>query len=125
MKAQDVRAILAERLREFRISAGLSTVDVGSAIGKSGKTVSGWEHGRGQPDADMLFTLCDLYKIKDISAFFPSSHDGCVELHEDEEELLRSYRMLNSEGKNAIMTTLRAFVGNPTMLKERHTQSAI
>lgn len=61
---------LAGTLRDFRRRAGLKTTEVARRIGKSPKTVSGWEHGRGQPDADMLVALCALYQVDSIAAFF-------------------------------------------------------
>ena len=55
------RMYMAAKLKEFRKARGLSTEEVGEAVGKSGKTVSAWEVGRGQPEADMLVQLCKLY----------------------------------------------------------------
>jgi len=114
MNVQDVRTLLAERLKAFRVSAGLTTVEVGHAIGKSDKTVSGWEHGRGQPDADLLFALCRLYKITDISKFFPeSSPSPDSHFDPDEVELLACYRSVNEAGKKHIMKTARFCADDP------------
>lgn len=70
MSEQEIRRILAAKLKEYRERSGLTIQEAGDAIGKSSKTISAWEHGRGQPDADMLFVLCKLYKIESISVFF-------------------------------------------------------
>ena len=45
----------------------MTIYEVGKKVGKSGKTVSAWENGRGQPDADMLLILCELYSINNIA----------------------------------------------------------
>lgn len=65
-----IRMTLATKLKEFRTQAGLTINEVGDRIGKSGKTVSAWECGRGQPDADMLLALCELYGVSSISEFY-------------------------------------------------------
>lgn len=65
-----IRMTLATKLKEYRTRAGLTINDVGDRIGKSGKTVSAWECGRGQPDADMLLALCELYGVSSISEFY-------------------------------------------------------
>lgn len=64
-----IREHMAQRLQEFRQAKGLSVNEVGEAVGRSGKTVSSWEVGRGQPDADMLIKLCRLYGAR-ISDFY-------------------------------------------------------
>lgn len=65
-----IRQKLAEKLKYYRERANLTIYDVGNMIQKSGKTVSAWENGRGQPDADMLIKLCSIYKIDNISELF-------------------------------------------------------
>lgn len=64
-----VRAQIAAKLKELRKSAGMNVDQVGAALGKSGKTISAWEVGRGQPDGDQLIALCRLFNAH-ISDFF-------------------------------------------------------
>lgn len=127
MKEQDIRNSLAGKLREFRLRAGLTAKQVGEMIGKSHKTVSGWEHGRGQPDADMLFMLCEIYKIESIAEFYsePVESPETPALLPDEEELLRLYRILNSRAKEMLLATAKGFAGNPDMQKETSGAAAI
>lgn len=119
MKEQEIRKQLAGKLRFFRQRAGLTAKEVGKKIGKSDKTVSGWEHGRGQPDADMLFLLCEIYGIENISEFYTNNAEqGANPLLQDEEELLTIYRNLNKEVRAMLLGTARAFAGNPDMNKD-------
>lgn len=120
MKEQEIRKSLAGKLREFRLRAGLTAKEVGEKIGKSDKTISGWEHGRGQPDADMLFLLCEIYKIKSIAEFYSEETDETSDpsLASDEQELISLYRSLNKETRDVVLATVRGFAGNPTMQKE-------
>ena len=60
---------IAGALREYRKKKGLKATTVGQMIGKSGKTVSGWEHGVGQPDIDTLMKLCAIYGIESFAVF--------------------------------------------------------
>ena len=120
MKEQEIRRSLPGKLREFRQRAGLTAKEVAEKIGKSDKTVSGWEHGRGQPDADMLFRLCEIYKIKSIAEFYSDGRQEPAEepLSAAESELISLYRSLNGDGRAMLMNTARAFAGNPDMQKE-------
>lgn len=120
MKEQEIRKLLAGKLREFRLRAGLTAKEVGEQIGKSDKTISGWEHGRGQPDADMLFILCEIYKIKSIAEFYSEEQEEAPTpvLDVREQELIRLFRSLNTETRDMVMATVRGFAGNPDMQKE-------
>ena len=128
MSENEIRLILAARLKECREKAGFTINEVGVAIGKSEKTISAWEHGRGQPDADMLFKLCDLYGIHDIGIFYgksvvDTSHgvsrlpSPASVLTPDESELLRLYRCVNEDGQCHILETAKLVAGNPAMKK--------
>lgn len=64
-----VRMQIASKLKRFRKEAGLNVDQVGATLGKSGKTISAWEVGRGQPDGDQLIALCRLFG-KRISDFY-------------------------------------------------------
>lgn len=126
MKEQDIRKSLSEKLKFFRIRAGLTTKDVGDKIGKSSKTVSGWEHGRGQPDADTLFVLCEIFGINSIAEFYPEEQNAQIpDLAADEKELLSLYRSMNESGRSLLMNTAHTFAGNPDMQKEGQSASVI
>lgn len=88
------REFIAQKLQELRIKSGLTADEVGKKIGKSGKTVNAWEHNHGQPDAETLIALCDIYDVEDILMEFreekPSS--AIFHLNEHEQELVVAYR---------------------------------
>lgn len=78
-----VRAHMAAKLKEFRKNSGMNVDQVGEHLGKSGKTISAWEVGRGQPDADELIELCKLYKVL-ISDFFLPKYEYAVVKFDDD-----------------------------------------
>lgn len=101
------REYMANKLQYLRKRSGLSVNEVGAAVGKSGKTVSAWEVGRGQPDADMLVTLCQLFDAR-ISDFFVPEVSDKHTLDESESSLVRTYRDADESGKAAIIAVAKA-----------------
>lgn len=98
-----IREQLAMRLRNFREKSGLTIYEVGEKIGKSGKTVSAWENGRGQPDADMLLTLCELYKIDSIAELYGEIAPSPTALSKSELSLLEAFRNFSEEGQEKVL----------------------
>lgn len=86
-------------LKNLRTKSGLTAEEVGNLIGKSGKTVNGWENGRSQPDAELLLQLCDIYKVNNILDTFIENRqsikplvvkDNILTTHE--KEVITAYR---------------------------------
>lgn len=93
------RAYLAKKLSEIRQSRNENVDEVGKAVSKSGKTISAWEVGRGQPDADSLIKLCKHFEVP-ISYFYD---DGDFELSAEEKALVEKYRLLHIQEQKAAM----------------------
>ena len=104
---QSARSILAAKLKEYRQKSGLTIYQVGEQIGKSGKTVSAWESGHGQPDAEMFIKLYYLYHMDSMSEFYGITDKDNPQ---DEVELLDAYRKLNDNGKAQILSMTKALV---------------
>lgn len=98
-----LRDTLPARLREFRKKANLTTADVGKMIGKSDRTVSAWENGRGQPDADMLLRLCSIYGIESLSELV-GENMSLPSLSTEELRLLSLFDDLNEEGREKVFS---------------------
>ena len=94
----EIRAQIAKNIKRFRTDCGMNVDEVGAAVGKSGKTVSAWEVGRGQPDADTLIELCKLFRVE-ITDFY--GHDQQVD--ESEKSLLDLYRSMAPDGRRALV----------------------
>lgn len=87
------RESIAKALKRLRKQSGLTADQVGAMVGKSGKTVNAWENNRGQPDAEILIQLCDIYNVGDILAEFrDGSSDAPFALSEKEKTVILAYR---------------------------------
>lgn len=87
---------IASVLKRLRTESGLTADEVGEKVGKSGKTVNGWENARSQPDAEILLQLCDIYNVKDIMYEFRELKNGIVQdnfsLSAHEKTVIIAYR---------------------------------
>ena len=126
-----IREQLANRLEYFRKLKGLTIYQVGELVGKSGKTISAWEKGRGQPDADMLLKLCETYSIDSIADLYGNSPNAdkknkptaeCGELTEEEQTLVHNYRELNEEGRQKLLETSDDLVATGKYTKNNPAQ---
>ena len=86
------REHIAKVLKELRLKSGLTAKEVGDMIGKSGKTVSAWENNHGQPDAELLIALCDIYEVDDILKAFREDDVETIALSEHEKTVIVAYR---------------------------------
>lgn len=99
------REYIASVLKKLRAEQGMTADEVGEIIGKSGKTVSGWENARSQPDADLLLKLCEIYKVENILDTFSEIKRKVkpIESKDDAQKLLHNYNLLNDSGKEKLL----------------------
>lgn len=95
-----IREQIAQNIKRFRLDNRMNVDEVGAAIGKSGKTVSAWEVGRGQPDADTMIQLCRLFSV-DISDFYGIKTGE--QPAKAEAGLIDLYRSMNQDGQRALL----------------------
>lgn len=86
------REHIAQKLKELRQKSGLTADEVGAKIGKSGKTVNAWENNRGQPDAEILIELCDIYNVDNILKEFREHKTEIISLSNHEKKVVTAYR---------------------------------
>lgn len=103
----ETRLRIAKLLKYYRERAGLTIRQAGELLGKSNQTVSAWENGRGQPDADMFLKLCEVYNVESVSAFFgelPPEPDLSI----DERELLEAWREASDAARESALMVLKS-----------------
>ena len=110
-----VKVNIAAALKRARKDAGMSVDQVGAAIGKSGKTISAWEVGRGQPDGDELIVLCKLLDAH-LRDFYGEEYEeyvtdrkGVTDLSPDEQELVDLYRGTADFGRRHVLSLAREY----------------
>ena len=103
----DTRLKIAELLKEYREAAGLTVRQVEELTGKSYKTVSAWEKGRGQPDADMFLKLCEIYHVPSVSLFFGETLPEPA-LAQNESELLEAWREATDAARESALMVLKS-----------------
>lgn len=90
-------------LKRLRISCGLTQKQVAEKLGRRQQIVGHWETGYAQPDANTLFTLCDIYGVTVDDAFgFQKNNDISIL----EYEHIKKYRDLDTHGKKMVDFTL-------------------
>ena len=55
--------IFGKRLKELRISKGLSQQKLGEDLGFCNQTISFWENGSREPDLDTLVKLANYFEV--------------------------------------------------------------
>lgn len=107
------REKIAKKLKELRQKSGLTANEVGEMVGKSGKTVNAWEHGLGQPDAELLIRLCDIYDVDDILAEFRDDEKEKAPAEEADAraiEFVNLFSSLSDQQKDLTLAFLKALL---------------
>lgn len=65
MTREEIGAIL----KSLRLQSGKTQKEVAKILGRNQPIVGHWESGYAQPDANTLFTLCDIYGTSVDAAF--------------------------------------------------------
>lgn len=58
-----MRRIFAERLKELRKEAKLSTIDLGKILGVSNSTITRWENENIIPSIEHLYNIAVVFKV--------------------------------------------------------------
>lgn len=91
-------------IKESRIIAGMTQLQVGNALNRPQTTIAAWETGRSQPDANTLFELFRVLGRSVDEAFGFTM--GSFNITAQERKHIEKYRTLDSYGKGAIDTLL-------------------
>lgn len=94
------REDIAKIIKESRIEAGLTQIQVADALGRPQNTISAWEVGKAQPDANTLFELFRVLGRSVDEAFGFTTHQFSVTFHEREK--IEKYRTLDRYGKEMV-----------------------
>ena len=91
-------------LKELRIASCKTQKEVAEILGRKQQIIGHWETGYSQPDANTLFTLCDIYGTTVDEGFGLNKKTDT--LSPDDFILLKKYHSLDEHGKKIIDFTL-------------------
>lgn len=105
------------RAKELRESKGISMKEAARLLSMPYTTYVGYEKGQREPSSEVLIQIADFYETSidylvgrtDACASFKRStivHVPTFELDNDESDLLRKYRALDSAGKGRIKNAI-------------------
>ena len=113
-----VRKIIGDNIKTICEMKGIRQIDIAEYMGISQGSVSNWMKGINSIDIENLARLCEflgvsLNQIYGVDPITPESL-----LSAQESELIHVFRSLNKNGRSMLMSTARAFSGNPDLQKE-------
>lgn len=91
-------------IKESRVAAGLTQLQVAESLNRPQNTVSAWEMGRAQPDANTLFELFRVLGRSVDEAFGFTKQP--FEITSPEKEHIKKYRALDVYGQNTVSAVL-------------------
>lgn len=120
----EVRKIVGENIKKVCSLKGIRQVEISEHMGVSQGTVSNWFKGVNSIDIENLAELCAFLGVSLDQIFGVAPLNAEVTLSQEETDLLGMYRSLNKNGKEMLMSTARAFAGNPDMQKDGSSAAA-
>lgn len=99
-----VRDTLAQNLASYRKAAGLTQTEAAEKLHAKKTTISSWERGQSQPDADRLVEICAIYRV--------SLNELCgvntqpMNLTADERKVVEMLRRVDEGTRKAVMKLL-------------------
>lgn len=130
-----------DRLKQARKNAGMTQEDVAKLLGIAKSTYSGYETGKSEPPMNAIANMMRFFSVSadwlwqdelpEQSANVFSTQGEPSELNEwsakgeDEINLLRDYRSLNTSGKNVALVTVHALAKDRDMQKDRSNSKAM
>ncbi len=106
-------------LKELRVSCGMTQKEVAEKIGRTQQIIGHWETGYAQPDANTLFTLCNIYSTTVDDAFGFQRKNN---ISKEEYEHIKKYRFISThspDGAGVVDTVLDREYSIAGKLKEQ------
>ncbi len=91
---------IGAKLKAARLSCGMTQQEVADKIGRKQPIIGHWETGYSQPDANTLFTLCDLYETT-VDEVFGFKKDN-ISLSKKDKDFLERYNNLDPYGQETV-----------------------
>ena len=114
----EIRKVIGANIKKVCEMKGIKQIDIADYMGISQGSVSNWMKGLNSIDIENLAKLCEFLGISlnQVYGVDPITPEALLSAQEN--ELLSIFRSLNKNGKSMLISTARAFSGNPDMQKE-------
>ena len=114
----EIRKTIGENIKKICEMKGIKQIEISRYMGISQGSISNWMKGINSIDIENLAKLCEFLgvSLNQVYGIDPITPDTLLSAQEN--ELVRLFRSLNSNGKSMLMSTAMAFAGNPDMQKE-------
>lgn len=110
-------------LKELRIKNGMTQKEVASKIGRNQPIIGHWETGYSQPDANTLFTLCEIYRTTVDEAFGFVKDEKNISTSEYDH--IQKYRLISendADGKLLVDSTVDYLYNRIKLVQEKDLQ---
>ena len=101
-----VKDEVAKNLLYYRKKNRMTQKHIAECLGVKHNAVSSWENGANSIDIELLFKICEIFKISVNDMYGIYSNSQAEHFTKEEKELLRDYQMLNNQGKEYIRQTM-------------------
>ena len=95
---------IGAQLKAARLSCGMTQQEVANKIGRKQPIIGHWETGYSQPDANTLFTLCDIFGTTVDEVFGFKKKD--IDISKKDIDMIEKYQFLDPHGKDMVDTVL-------------------
>lgn len=95
------KELIAQNIKRYRMSAGMSQKDLATALNVSAPAVSNWENGANSIEIDTLVRVCGILKVS-VNTMLGFEEDKLVLSHK-EEELVKAFRRCTRERQDIIL----------------------
>ena len=114
----EIRKVIGDNIKKVCELKGIKQIEIAEYMGISQGSVSNWMKGINSIDIENLAKLCQFLGItlNQVYGIDPITSESLLSAQEN--ELLELFRSLNRSGKTMLISTARAFSGNPDMQKE-------
>lgn len=115
--------MFSERLKELRKEKRITQEQLAAIIGVERSSIGKYE-GKSHiiPSDDVKYRIAEYFGVTvDYLMGYsdnPHPHSSDTSLTDDESELLKIYRSLNSAGRNMVLKMARVCIGNPDLQKD-------
>ena len=120
------REEIGATLKALRIKSGKTQKEVAKALGRTQQIVGHWETGYSQPDANTLFTLCEVYGTTVDEAFgFRKKTVSGYSVSLEDYKRIKKYKDLDDIGRNHVDIILEWESNRVNQLKEFNSNNIV